>query len=81
MALCCCYHVIPRGIGEKLIQRMGAGGERKEEGLWGGATFICDYLLLSLLVCAPASSAGLNVVAGMTSARMKSQCGSLTASV
>ena len=24
MALCCCYHVIPRGIGEKLIHRMGA---------------------------------------------------------
>ena len=24
MPLCCCYHVIPRGIGEKLIHRMGA---------------------------------------------------------
>lgn len=24
MALCCCYHVIPRGIGEKVIHRMGA---------------------------------------------------------
>lgn len=24
MALCCCYHVIPSGIGEKLIHRMGA---------------------------------------------------------
>lgn len=24
MALCCCYHVIPKGIGEKLIHRMGA---------------------------------------------------------
>ena len=26
MALCCCYHVIPRGIGEKVIQRMGGEG-------------------------------------------------------
>ena len=51
---------------------MGAGGEHKWEALRGGATFICDYLLLSLLVCAPASSAGLNVAAGMPSAGLRS---------
>ena len=51
---------------------MGAGGTCKEEGLWGGATFICDNLLLLLLACALASSAGLNVVGGMTSGGLKS---------